>query len=286
MSFFIQSPFDFMKNAQRALQNAQSKDMSSLLNELNDKRARLDEIDIFLGRVEDSSPAVERAKARYGDEYYQIIVDKINKESEQSGGSDIVFAPKREKFGIMSSEDLTKLDKMPVEKSGESGKMNLNEFLNDKGEVDYAKLEKIAIDLSSKLSYKGFLRQFENSNKVIIKTPIKDLEVNPRYMFFHLTKYGDKQSKIKGNGKENRLWLNGGVLETLQNPLFVTQGADETYYFYKAFKNDKGLINLVSIAVPKNNSQMLYKTSYDGTHKRILDLVKEYKTIYKASYAR
>ena len=56
-------------NAEKALQNAQSKDMSSVLKELNDKRARLDEIDIFLGRVEPNSPAVERAIARYGDEY-------------------------------------------------------------------------------------------------------------------------------------------------------------------------------------------------------------------------
>lgn len=106
-------------NAQRALQNAQNKDMSSVLNELNDKCARLDEIDIFLGRVEDSSPAVERAKARYGDEYKQIIIDKINKESEASGQSDIVFAPQRKNFGTMPSEDLKNSDIMPRKKQGD-----------------------------------------------------------------------------------------------------------------------------------------------------------------------
>ena len=176
---------------------------------------------------------------------------------------------------------LKNFDIIPAKKQGE--KMDLSEFLDDKGAVDYKKLEILAMNLPSKLSYKGFLKQFENTNKVIIKTPIKDLEVNPKYMFFHLTKYGDKQSKIKGNGKENRLWLNGGVLETLQNPLFITQDKAKTMYFYKAFKNDKGLINLISVAVPKNNSQMIYKTSYDGTNKRILDLIKKYKLIYKAS---
>lgn len=161
-------------------------------------------------------------------------------------------------------------------------KMNLSDFLNDKGEVDYTKLEKLAIDLPSSLNYKKFLAQFDNDSKVIIKTPIKDLEVNPRYMFFHLTKDGDKKGKFKGNGKENRIYLSGGVLETLQSPLFVTQDTAGTYYFYKAFKNDKGLINLVSLAVPKNNSQMLYRTSYNGSNQRIRDLIKEHKFIYKA----
>ena len=98
-------------NAEKALQTAQNKDMSSILKELNDKRARLDEIDIFLGRVEPNSPAVERAIARYGDEYKAIIADKFAKEDAQSGASDIVFAPKREnlnkiqvKNGIMSAK--------------------------------------------------------------------------------------------------------------------------------------------------------------------------------------
>lgn len=55
------------------------------------------------------------------------------------------------------------------------------------------------------------------------------------------------------------------------------------YYFYKAFKNDKGLINLVSIAVPNKNLKMIYKTSYNGTSKRVKDIIKKYELIYKAS---
>ena len=183
-------------------------------------------------------------------------------------------------YGV-DKDKLKNLGKMSQKQQGKS--MDLSEFLDENGAVDYQKLENLAVNLPSKLSYKGFLRQFKDTNKVIINTPIKDLEVNPKYMFFHLTKYGDKQSRIKGNGKENRLWLNGGVLETLQKPLFITQDTSGTIYFYKAFKNNKGLINLVSVAVPKNNSQMIYKTSYDGTNKRILDLIKNHKLIYKAS---
>ncbi len=178
-------------------------------------------------------------------------------------------------LSIMSSE---KLDK------GE--KMDLKEFLTDKDEVEYTKLENLATALPPKLRLNSFLRQFNNTDKAIITTPIGNLQVNPKYMFYHLTKYGDKSGKFKGNGKENRLWLNGGVLETLQNPLFVTQDNDKTKYFYKAFKNNNGLVNLVCLAVPNNNSKMLYKTAYDGTRNRILKLVKDYRVIYKASQTR
>ena len=113
-------------SAEKALQNAQNKDMSSVLKELNDKRARLDEIDIFLGRVEPNSPAVERAVARYGDEYKAIIADKFAKEDAQSGADDIVFAPKRDKSGIMSNESLEKFAKMPSEN------LNKGERMSDK----------------------------------------------------------------------------------------------------------------------------------------------------------
>ena len=164
--------------------------------------------------------------------------------------------------------------------------MDLKEFLTNSGEVDYAKLENLSIDLPPKLKLNNFLAQFDNTDKAIITTPIGNLQVNPKYMFYHLTKYGDKNGKFKGNGKENRLWLNGGVLETLQKPLFVTQDKAKTKYFYKAFKNDDGLVNLVCLAVPSDNSKMLYKTAYDGTRGRILKLVKDYEVIYKASQTR
>lgn len=102
---------------------AQNKDMSSVLKELNDKRARLDEIDIFLGRVEDNSPAVERAIARYGDEYKAIIAEKFAKEDTQSGADDIVFAPKRENLRDNAERNLGKNATMPSENLNESKKM-------------------------------------------------------------------------------------------------------------------------------------------------------------------
>lgn len=277
---------DELAKAQKVLDEYKNKDLSDEKRQLNDKLARLDELNLYVGRVDKNSPndaTLARLEARYGKEYQEIVDivrEKIDKENADEV-LDISFAPKRNNDESASKTNLQNFGKMSQKQQGKS--MDLSEFLDEHGAVDYQKLENLAVNLPSKLSYKGFLRQFKDTNKVIINTPIKDLEVNPKYMFFHLTKYGDKQSRIKGNGKENRLWLNGGVLETLQKPLFITQDTSGTIYFYKAFKNNKGLINLVSVAVPKNNSQMIYKTSYDGTNKRILDLIKNHKLIYKAS---
>lgn len=167
-----------IENAQRALQNAQNKDMSSVLSELNDKRARLDEIDIFLGRVEESSPAVERAKARYGDEYKQIIVDKINKESEVGGQSDIVFAPKRKNFGIMPSEDLAKLDKMSSKKQGDEMTQSKKPLEIQTQNADFKTLKTQFDDKMTSLKEQHFVNDETQMKATLANTGIKEIISN------------------------------------------------------------------------------------------------------------
>ena len=272
---------DDLSTAQKALDNAKSKDLSDLKQELNDKLARLDELNLYVGCVDKNSPndaILARLEARYGKDYADIVREKIDKENADEM-LDISFAPKRSDERALN-EKPQNLGIMSQKQQGKS--MDLSEFLNENGAVDYQKLENLAVNLPSSLNYKKFLGQFDNDSKAIIKTPIADLEVNPRYMFYHLTKDGDKKGNFKGNTKENRIYLSGGVLETLQKPLFITQDKSGTIYFYKAFKNNKGLINLISIAVPKNNSKMFYRTSYNGSNSRISILIKEHTLIYKA----
>ena len=84
-----------------------------------------------------------------------------------------------------------------------------------------------------------------------------------------------------GNGKENRAKISGGVLQTLQNPLWITQDKQGSYYFYKPFRDKQGLINLVSVQVDKDN-KLLYKTSYEGSENRLEKMIKEYDLVYFA----
>ena len=275
---------DELAKAQKVLDEYKNKDLSDEKRQLNDKLARLDELNLYVGRVDKNSvtdTTIARLEARYGKKYQEIVDivrEKIDKENADEV-LDISFAPKRSDESALS-EKAQNLGIMSQKQQGKS--MDLSEFLDKHGAVDYQKLENLAVNLPSSLNYKKFLGQFDNDSKAIIKTPIADLEVNPRYMFYHLTKDGDKKGNFKGNTKENRIYLSGGVLETLQKPLFITQDKSGTIYFYKAFKNNKGLINLISIAVPKNNSKMFYRTSYNGSNSRISILIKEHTLIYKA----
>ena len=160
-------------------------------------------------------------------------------------------------------------EKLGVRNVGLESKELESSFLDSSGKIDYKALESFAIPLPKQLRYKDFIMQFNNSKKATIQTPIKELEINPKYAFYHLMKNGKM-----GNKKQDRLTLNGGILETLQNPLFITKDKKDTYYFYKPFKDEKGLIYLVSVEVDKNN-KLLYKTSYETDDDRMEKMIKK-----------
>lgn len=108
---------DDLNNAQKALDNAKSKDLSDLKQELNDKLARLDELNLYVGRVDKNSPndaTIARLEARYGKEYKEIVDivrEKIDKENADEV-LDISFAPKRSDESALS-ENLGNFDIMP-----------------------------------------------------------------------------------------------------------------------------------------------------------------------------
>ena len=115
---------DDLSTAQKALNNAKSKDLSDLKQELNDKLARLDELNLYVGRVDKNSPndaTIARLEARYGKEYQEIVDivrEKIDKENADEV-LDISFAPKRsdesasktnlQNFGKMSQKQQAKV---------------------------------------------------------------------------------------------------------------------------------------------------------------------------------
>lgn len=167
-------------------------------------------------------------------------------------------------------------EKLGVRNVGLESKELESSFLDSNGRIDYKALESFAIPLPKQLRYKDFIMQFNNSKKATIQTPIKDIIIKPNYAFFHLLKEGQM-----GNGKENRRHISGAILPTLQNPLFVTRDDRGSYYFYKPFKDDSGLVHLVSVEVDKNN-KLLYKTSYEADDDRMEKMIKKYDLIYFA----
>ncbi|RAX54427.1 hypothetical protein CCY99_03495 [Helicobacter sp. 16-1353] len=122
--------------------------------------------------------------------------------------------------------------------------------------------------IPKRLNKEQFVNQFKNpKGDNIIKTPVGELKINPQYAFSHLR-------RVKNGKLENRKFLNGGILPTLLNPLFVTKNAERTLFFYKPFTNENGkIINLVSVEVSDGNI-LNYKTSYHGSHNRVMNMIK------------
>ena len=138
--------------------------------------------------------------------------------------------------------------------------------------IKYSYLKEIAQDLPKPITKDDFLHLLKNKKYVNIQTPIKELEIEPLKAYEHLTQNSNKQ---------NRIDISGAILPTLQNPLFITKDKKDTYYFYKPFKDEKGVLNIVSIAIPKSN-RIRYKTSYIASRERMLKMINEYELVYEA----
>lgn len=82
------------------LDEYKNKDLSDEKRQLNDKLARLDELNLYVGRVDKNSPndaTLARLEARYGKKHQEIVDivrEKIDKENADEV-LDISFAPKR-----------------------------------------------------------------------------------------------------------------------------------------------------------------------------------------------
>ena len=176
--------------------------------------------------------------------------------------------------GEALSKELTNKVKNMLESSnkilGET--MTLKDRLLIDNKIKYSYLKEIAQDLPKPITKDDFLHLLKNKKYVNIQTPIKELEIEPFKAYEHLTQNSNKQ---------NRIDISGAILPTLQNPLFITKDKKDTYYFYKPFKDEKGVLNIVSIAIPKSN-RIRYKTSYIASRERMLKMINEYELVYEA----
>ena len=223
--------------------------------------------------VEDNSPQVERAIARYGDEYKAIIAEKFAKEDAQSGADDIVFAPKRENLNKIQ----VKNDIIPAKKQGE--KMlndELQELFTSNKRVDYEKIKAYAKPSSMPKpnfkNYGEFRASFDNvkGNIGFVKTPYAPVKVKIYKAYEHFT---------KNTNNTNRENIKGGFFSTLQEPLLVVKGErvgqnEPSVYFYKPFLDkDNNLLGLFGIGID-GEGKIEFKTFYhDDTQSRIKEML-------------
>ena len=140
--------------------------------------------------------------------------------------------------------------------------------------INYAFLRQIADDLPPAFSKDEFIKALAPNAKgrANIKTPIKDIEINAEQAWEHL---------LDNSKGEDRTKISGGLLQTLKKPFFVTKNDEGSYYFYKPFKDERGILNLISIEVPKA-ARLKYKTSYIADKNKMLELINKHELVYKS----
>ena len=168
-------------------------------------------------------------------------------------------------------EFLNQNDIMPS-KNGRDMQDIRTKLLDIEQKINYSYLKNIASKIPSPLTQDEFLAQFPNKNRVHIKTPISEVEIQPKLIWEHLQKQSNK--------KEDRNSISGAIIQTLQEPLFITKDKKEAFYFYRPFLDSKGVLNLVSVQIPKSN-RLQYKTSYIASKQRMMKMLKEYDLVYE-----
>lgn len=267
---------DELAKAQKVLDEYKNKDLSDEKRQLNDKLARLDELNLYVGRVDKNSPndtTIARLEARYGKEYHEIVDivrEKIDKENADEV-LDISFAPKRsdesalsekaQNLGIMSAENLEKGEKMLIDDFK-------NLILDENLRVDYEKIKTNAkpniMPSAQFKNYDEFRTLFENAKGKFgyIQTPYKRVKVK---MFKAYRHFKENTNNI------NRDNIKGGFFSTLQDPLFIVRGEragqnEPSVYFFKPFlsRDSKGrdfVMGIFSIAVDYDGN-LNFKTYY------------------------
>ena len=195
-----------------------------------------------------------------------IITQDLNAQNAVSYGVD---KDKLKNLGIMSQKQ-----------QGKS--MDLSEFLDENGAVDYGKMGTIDTLLQMQ-KIKNFVDDFVNdknardikTNKITFQTPAGDIKIYLPYAYGHFYKNGKF-----GNKKENRNNLTGALKSILKNPLFVAKDKQGALYFYKPFKDKSGIVDMISVSVD-TNGKIQYKTSYADKYNQILSLMKNFEIVYK-----
>ena len=161
-------------------------------------------------------------------------------------------------------------------------------FLDKNGMLDFNALRAEASNLPAKKSLNELKTELESVAKssdgkgnYIIETPAGDISIYAPYAKGH--------TEIKGkygNGKENRSYASGAIVPTLKEPLFVTKRG-EALHFYKAFKNENGKLDIISVS--RNiNGKLEYRTIYknekyfkDGkSTSDLMKMIKEDNLVY------
>ena len=267
---------DELAKAQKVLDEYKNKDLSGEKRQLNDKLARLDELNLYVGRVDKNSPndaTLARLEARYGKEYHEIVDivrEKIDKENADEV-LDISFAPKRSDESALS-EKAQNLGIMSAENLEKGQNLKLNKIVDSNGNIDEKALRSYAENMP-KIKFNN-TRQFKEHFQTtqgkfgFIDTPYKTIKVNMPYAYTHF---------YQNTNNKNRNFIKSAFFATFKDPLFIAKNSAkgrDSVYFYKPFLDeDNNILSLFGIGID-GEGKIEFKTFYhDDTQNRIKEML-------------
>ena len=111
-----------------------------------------------------------------------------------------------------------------------------------------------------------FEKAIGGSGDVSVQTPIGEINVNTNQAYKHFT---------QNTFSQDRSNFSGGLIQTLKEPLFIIRNpVKKQTEFYKTFTDEKGFINLMSVA-KKDNGKLKLKTIFDVDVAKLENAIKD-----------
>lgn len=145
-----------------------------------------------------------------------------------------------------------------------------SKFLNDKGEIDFSKIEARELPKADFNNTKEFKSKFTKTQGKYgyIQTPYKEIKVNIPYAYKHF---------YVNTNNVNRNYIKGAFFDTFANPLFIAKkqtDKGESVYFYNVYKDSDGNnLGIFGIGVDSNGN-VDFKTLYkDNGNNRLKEMI-------------
>ena len=145
-----------------------------------------------------------------------------------------------------------------------------SKFINDRGEIDFSKIEARELPKADFNNTKEFKSKFTKTQGKYgyIQTPYKEIKVNIPYAYKHF---------YVNTNNVNRNYIKGAFFDTFANPLFIAKkqtDKGESVYFYNVYKDSDGNnLGIFGIGVDSNGN-VDFKTLYkDNGNNRLKEMI-------------
>jgi len=173
----------------------------------------------------------------------------------------------REQKDPLGTFDVSPDDTIVLRDGGANASEVLKKDLMKGGRLNKEMMKEVSPALPKSFENKSeFEKAIGGSGDVSLQTPIGEINVNTNQAYKHFT---------QNTFSQDRSNFSGGLIQTLKEPLFIIGNpVKKQTEFYKTFTDEKGFINLMSVA-KKDNGKLKLKTIFDVDVAKLENAIKD-----------